>query len=250
MLSIITPCFNSEKYIEACIKNVISQNYSEVEHIIVDGASTDNTVNIIKEYAEKHPHIRWVSEKDKGQSDAMNKGIEMAKYDIISFLNVDDYYEPNVFSRVMPMFKNLPPDSFVVGNCNLWDSKGKLIGINKPDKTTLYDILIWRRFPANPSAYFYHKSIHDKIGGYKLVNKNMDLYFILETVQVANIKYIDELFGNFCIVENSKTDEALDNDTMYQEVREIMLKYKHKLTFIDRNRMRFVTLKKMLGIYK
>ncbi len=246
MLSIITPCFNSEKYIESCIQNVIEQNFNRVEHIIVDGSSTDATIEIIKSYAEKHSHIHWISEKDKGQSDAMNKGIAMAKFDVISFLNVDDYYEPNVFRRVMPMFETLPPNSFITGNCNLWDAANKHIGINKPDKTTLYDIIAFRRFPANPSAYFYHKTIHEKIGGYKIVNKNMDLHFILDMVQVANVVYVNETYGNFCIVEDSKTSEAIGDDTMYEEVREIMLSYRTKLNLIDRNRLRLLTIKKIL----
>jgi glycosyltransferase involved in cell wall biosynthesis len=96
MISIITPVYNGEEFIESCIKVVIDQACPEVEHIIVDGGSTDQTVDIIKQYAKQYPHIRWISEKDRGQSDAINKGIAMAKGEILSILNVDDYYEPNV----------------------------------------------------------------------------------------------------------------------------------------------------------
>ena len=78
-LSIITPVYNGEKFIQACVENVIEQKCPDIEHIILDGCSSDNTVNIIKSYADKYPHINWVSEKDNGQSDAMNKGIAIAK---------------------------------------------------------------------------------------------------------------------------------------------------------------------------
>ena len=100
MISVITPVYNGESFIESCIKIVIEQNCGDVEHIIVDGGSQDGTVTIIKQYAEKYPHIRWISEADQGQSDAMNKGLDMAKGNIISFLNVDDYYEPLVLNKI------------------------------------------------------------------------------------------------------------------------------------------------------
>ena len=96
MISIITPVYNGKRFIEFCIKNVIDQKCPNMEHIIVDGGSTDGTVEIIQRYAERYKHIRWVSEKDKGQSDAMNKGIRLAEGNIIGILNADDYYEPNV----------------------------------------------------------------------------------------------------------------------------------------------------------
>ena len=89
-LSIITPVFNGIRFIESCIINVIEQKCPNLEHIIVDGGSTDGTVEIITSYAERYEHIKWVSEKDHGQSDAMNKGIAKALGSILGFLNVDD----------------------------------------------------------------------------------------------------------------------------------------------------------------
>ena len=88
MLSIITPVLNGEQFIESCIKVVIDQSCPDCEHIIIDGNSKDRTVEIIKHYASKYSHIRWISENDKGQSDAMNKGIRMARGEIIGILNV------------------------------------------------------------------------------------------------------------------------------------------------------------------
>lgn len=119
MISIVTPVYNGEAFIESCIKVAIAQNCSDIEHIIVDGGSSDRTVEIIKNYARNYPHIRWISEKDKGQSDAMNKGISMAKGDILAILNVDDFYEPNVLNRIVEIFKTLPEPSLLVGNCNI-----------------------------------------------------------------------------------------------------------------------------------
>ncbi len=116
MISVITPVYNGEKFIESCIQVVIDQNCPNVEHIImdVDGGSTDRTVEIIKKYAEKYPYIRWISEKDKGQSDAMNRGIAMAKGEILAILNVDDYYEPNVLNQISKIFETLPEPSLLM----------------------------------------------------------------------------------------------------------------------------------------
>ena len=97
-ISVITPSLNSGKYIERAIQSVLEQSYANFEHIVVDGLSSDNTVEILKRY----PHIKWISEKDNGQSRAMNKGFAMATGDVIVYLNTDDYFYPEVFSTVVP----------------------------------------------------------------------------------------------------------------------------------------------------
>lgn len=124
MLTIITPCFNSERFIAHCVETLAEQIGSlPVEHLIVDGASRDRTLEILASYRERFPHLRVVSEPDKGQSDAMNKGIALATHSTISFLNVDDFYEPGTLRAVVPMLKDAPKLHFFVGNCNLRDRK-------------------------------------------------------------------------------------------------------------------------------
>src|SRR5690349_9456456 len=100
-LSIVTPVFNGGCFIESCLRNVIEQACPAIEHIVVDGGSADGTVEILSEYAARFDHIHWVSERDRGQSDALNKGIRMARGTVIGWLNVDDFYEPNVLSGVL-----------------------------------------------------------------------------------------------------------------------------------------------------
>jgi glycosyltransferase involved in cell wall biosynthesis len=208
-LSVITPVFNGIRFIEFCIQNVIDQRCREAEHLIIDGGSTDGSVEIIRKFAGMYPHIRWVSEQDKGQSDAMNKGIARAAGKILSFLNVDDYYEPGALNDVIPRFHSLPEPTLLVGNCNVWGEDGKLMSVCRPAQISLLELLranYDNAFPLNPSAYFYHKSLHDRIGLYDVdENFGMDVHFIFKAVQAAHVVYVDRLWGNYRYLENTKT---------------------------------------------
>ena len=196
MISVITPVYNGKQYIESCLINVIEQECTDMEHIIIDGGSTDGTVEIIKTYAERHAHIRWISEKDGGQSDAMNKGIRMAQGKILGFLNVDDYYELGAIKEAIHIIKYLPEPTLLVGNCNVWGDHGKFLYTNKPAYLELTQLLTADEsrfpFPVNPSAYFYHKSLHNIIGMYYTTEHYaLDLDFILRAAMHLKPIYVD-----------------------------------------------------------
>src|SRR5438309_1875932 len=101
-ISILTPSFNQGKYVEQTIVSVLEQNYPRFEHIVIDGGSTDNTVSILKRY----PHLKWVSERDRGQGDALNKGLRIASGDLVGWVNSDDFYAQGVFQRVSKLFED------------------------------------------------------------------------------------------------------------------------------------------------
>ena len=230
-LSIITPVLNGEKFIEFCMQNVIQQNCPNVEHLILDACSTDGTCSAIINYGKTYPHIRWISEKDEGQSDAMNKGIAMAKGDVVGFLNVDDFYEPNLLNRIVKLYESAPNPSLFVGNCNVIDVNGQLLSVNRPVKLKLAQLLAGpaiNPWPINPSAYFYHRSLHDKIGPYKIdEHYALDVDFLLRAVQVANVQYFDETWGNFRLIEGTKTynDQEIEkNVTRYKSILKLYKK--------------------------
>lgn len=236
MISIVTPVYNSEEFIESCIQAVIEQGCSDLEHIIVDGKSTDRTVEIIKEYSRKYSHIRWISEKDKGQSDALNKGILMSKGEIIGILNVDDYYEPGILIKVQEIFKSLPIPSLLVGNCNVRDELENLIYINKPSNVRFPDLLLGdsiNSFPHNPSAYFYHAEIHKIIGLYD-INEDyaMDFDFIIRATQVAKVKYKDEVWGNFRYIPGTKTYTDKESGQAEERVSYLLESYIKQLSLM------------------
>jgi glycosyltransferase involved in cell wall biosynthesis len=212
-LSIITPVYNGEKFISGCIESVAAQNCAGVEHVIVDGRSTDRTVQILGEKAKTHPHLRWISAPDRGQSDALNTGISMARAEYIGILNTDDFYEPGTLSHVTGIIKNLSEPRFIVGACNMLTTGDKLLYVNRPSVLKFENIMVdeelWP-FPYNPSAYFYPKAIHDIVGPYNIKEHvAMDLELILVMVQVIKPLYIDVVLGNFRLIPGTKTFNSI-----------------------------------------
>lgn len=123
-ISIITPSFNQAKYLEQTIKSVVDQDYPNIEYFIMDGGSTDGSVDIIKKYAKKYPQIiKWQSKHDNGQVDAINQGISKSTGEIVAYINSDDYYLPKSFQAVAKYFHNHPKSLWLVGNCRVSDPK-------------------------------------------------------------------------------------------------------------------------------
>lgn len=152
LLSIITVCLNSERHLERAIKSVLCQTYSNIEYIVIDGGSTDATLNIIKKY--ENSIARWASGPDKGVFDAMNKGIDMASGDILYFLNSDDYLEnSHVMERAVSFFKKRESVDFIYGNIKFYDPSLNRIWLKK------YPYFITKTYLANdtighPAAFF------------------------------------------------------------------------------------------------
>ncbi len=243
-LSVITPVYNGGKYIENCLLNVVQQECPRVEHIIIDGGSTDGSVDLVRNISSGYPHIRWISEKDRGQSDALNKGIAIARGRILGILNVDDTYEPGVLNRVLGLFEDLPEPAMLVGNCNVWDDNRTLIEINKPKRMRLQELLLGPAlypYPFNPSAYFYHGSLHDQIGKYDVSDAlTMDLDFLLRAVQKAFVQYYDETWGNFYLRSGSKTVMDMNDGLLWQRRDKKLESYRHQLPWLLRQKVSFL----------
>jgi cellulose synthase/poly-beta-1,6-N-acetylglucosamine synthase-like glycosyltransferase len=123
-ISIITPSYNQELYIEQTIQSVLSQNYPNLEYIVIDGGSTDNTLSILKKYENK---LNWISEKDSGQSNAINKGLRMASGDVVAWLNSDDYYLPGTLATVGTYFAEHSSAQWVTGDYTIVNEQGNEI---------------------------------------------------------------------------------------------------------------------------
>jgi len=122
-ISIITICFNSEKYLERTIQSVLSQSYKNIEYILVDGGSIDGTIELIRRYQKQIS--RWTSEPDQGIADAYNKGIHMSSGEIIGLINSDDWYEPTALETAVSFFQTYPDADVIHGDLQYWENGKK-----------------------------------------------------------------------------------------------------------------------------
>jgi glycosyltransferase involved in cell wall biosynthesis len=126
LVSIITPSFNQAPYLETTIRSVLEQDYPRLEYIIVDGGSTDGSLEIIQRYADRLAW--WISEPDRGQTDAINKGFRRAKGEVFAWINSDDYYLPGAISQAVASLQAHPAATLVYGDADLVDEHGQRIG--------------------------------------------------------------------------------------------------------------------------
>ncbi|MGZ4042517.1 MAG: glycosyltransferase family 2 protein [Bacteroidia bacterium] len=211
-ISIITPSFNQGQFIEQTILSVLDQNYPNLEYIIIDGGSTDNSVDIIKKY--EHRLTYWVSEKDKGQSDAINKGLAKATGEIINWLNSDDYYDPGVLKNLAALFSN---DSImcVTGQTRLVDSTNTKTRYLKTfvNKDNLVNTAC--HLHIEQPATFFRKKALDSLGPlsqelHYVMDKEWWLKYLLSD-GTKNIHETDDITINFRIHATSKTMAGTKN---------------------------------------
>ncbi len=208
-ITIITPSYNQGEYLEATIQSVISQNYPNLEYIIIDGGSRDNSVDIIKQY-EKHASY-WVSEPDRGQTDAINKGLKQSTGDIWSYLNSDDLLYPNALHRVAELFKS--GINWIAAVSEIFDHRGK-IGSVVPLKTNkkIEYLRPWNRthkyvFPCS-NVCFMSRKILETCG---LFDSNyeysMDTEYCVRAVFQGGFEpyYISDILGGWRWHSESKT---------------------------------------------
>ena len=151
LISIVTPSFNQARYLEAAIQSVLSQGYAPIEYILIDGASTDGSVDIIRKHKDRFAY--WVSEKDNGQAEAINKGLVRAKGEIVAWLNSDDYYLPNTISEVVKAFEENPDILMVYGDVLAVDEQGQTINVLKYRQLSFEDLLCFQ-IVGQPSVFF------------------------------------------------------------------------------------------------
>ncbi len=212
-ISIVTVCLNRVNTIEKTIQSVINQNYSEIEYIIIDGRSSDGTVDIIKKY-ESYLAC-WVSETDKGIYDAMNKGLAKSTGEIIAFLNSDDWYEENTLVKVNRYFEQYNP-MILAGRVNTLQ-KGKwtkYIGSLDGDKENIRMAMIYKQ-----PAMFVHRGVFDRTGGFNTCYKvAADFEWMLRVHDSGmRVMCVEDVFTNFSSTGISNTNM----DLTISEAREI-----------------------------
>jgi len=160
-VSIVTPSFNQGHFIEETIRSVLLQGYPDLEYIIIDGGSTDGSVDIIRQYAPWLTY--WVSEPDRGQSHAINKGIKRSTVDILHWMNSDDLLFPSAVTQVAETFVGNPQFRLVTGQAERIDAKGRKIG-NLENRFTSWSDFATRQCNVAQVATFFHRQLFDQLG--------------------------------------------------------------------------------------
>jgi glycosyltransferase involved in cell wall biosynthesis len=171
LVSIITPSYNQSAYLEQTILSVLDQDHSHIEYMVIDGASTDHSVEIIKKYADKLAW--WVSEKDHGQADAINKGFARASGEIIAWLNSDDYYLPGAVSAAVKVMNENPDAALVYGDMLAVDEHGRTFNTLHYKPLDLQDLLCFQII--GQPAVFMRRSALQKTNGL-----NPSFHFLLD----------------------------------------------------------------------
>jgi len=161
-ISIVTPSFNSAGTIRATLDSVAAQDYPNIEHIVVDGGSTDGTLDILKQY----PRLTWVSEKDEGHYHAMDKGTRAASGEIVAILNADDCYRPGVISEVAKAFAKHPAWEGLFGDIVFVDGAGREI-FRREEAMFDRQIIRFGHNMVNHQTLFLKKSTYLRLGGYR-----------------------------------------------------------------------------------
>lgn len=208
LVSIVTPSYNQARFLETTIRSVLEQDYPNLEYIIVDGGSTDGSREIIERYADRLAW--WVSERDQGQTDAINKGFARARGEVLAWLNSDDTYQPQAISQAVAFLQANPAVGMVYGDANLIDESGRVIGkfparqtsyrqlrrgyVHIPQQAAFFRASLWRQVgPLDPTFYFA-----------------MDYDLWVRLARLAPVQYEPRLWANFRLHDTGKSVVADD----------------------------------------
>jgi len=216
-ISIVTPCFNSGKYLEETIQSVFAQNYPNLEYLIIDGKSTDNTLDIIEKYKNKLTY--WVSEKDEGMYDAIQKGFEKSTGTILAWINADDFYHSKAFFIIAEIFSKYQQVNWLVGAATTWDENSRGINVALSRKFTKYDFLSGDFKFIQQESCFFRRSLYEKAGEY--LNKKLkyagDFELWLRFFRHDQLYVVDALIGGY----RTRTANQLSLEGMPKYLEEV-----------------------------
>lgn len=206
-ISIVTPSYNQAQFIEQTILSVINQKYPNLEYIIIDGGSTDGTVDIIRKY-EEHLYY-WVSEKDTGQANAINKGFSKCTGDIVNWINSDDRLLPDALFSLAKAAKVAPEVGAWVGCCRIVDNKGRLLELNVPRGLSINKMIKWG-FTGHfyqPACFLSRKAL-EELGPFdETLYCCFDIDLYLKLVQKYELFPVGKVWAEAIVHKEAKTQK-------------------------------------------
>jgi glycosyltransferase involved in cell wall biosynthesis len=206
LVSIVTPSFGQAKFLERTMQSVFAQTYSNLEYIVVDGGSRDHSKKIIEKYSSRLSW--WVSERDCGQTEAINKGFAHANGEILAWLNSDDTYQPNAVSEAVELLQENPKNGLVYGDANFIDENDRVVGRFPARQTDLAGLR--RGYVHIPQqASFFRADLWKKVGPLdESFFFAMDYDLWVRLAKTSQLKYIPRIWANFRLHEDAKTISA------------------------------------------
>lgn len=202
-ISVITPSYNQAEFLERTICSVLDQHYPNLEYIIVDGGSTDGSLDIIKKYADRLAY--WISEPDKGQTDAINKGLKRATGEWVAWQNSDDIYYPGALAAVAKAVETCSDMDVVVGNINMIDRYDRVLR-DVRYATPSYGGMLAEGMILTNQAAFWRRSVHSKIGWLNMgLHYGFDYEWFLRLTKACKGVHTNELWGGYRLHDATKT---------------------------------------------
>lgn len=226
-ISLVTPSFNQGHYLDQTIKSVLGQNYPQLEYLVMDGGSTDGTLNLLKNYSKQ---INWISQKDKGQSDALNQGFRKTSGEIVGFINSDDYLLPGALDKVADFFLANPQAYWVTGKCKTVDRKDREVRqVITAYKNCLLKFFRLKQtlkiinFISQP-ATFWRREVFETVGFLDpSLNYSMDYDFWLRIWQKYPLNFIDDYLACYRVHPSAKA--VLSPETQFDIEYQLAKKY-------------------------
>lgn len=224
LISVVTPSFNQAEFLEETIRSVLLQGYPNLEYYVIDGGSTDGSVEIIKRY---EPWLNyWISEKDTGQSQAINKGWRKASGEILSWLNSDDYLLPGTLLRIAEVFRSNPRAGLVHGKVRFINSSGESTGDEYGSEFNLESSLLKSQNPVAQPATFISRTALNTVGGLnENLHMSMDWDLWLRIATLFPVVYLPEFLATFRTWPGAKSSTI--RETSSPEHLEIVKKWSH-----------------------
>lgn len=221
--SIIVPVYNGEKYIQETLDSIFTQSYENYEVILMDAVSSDSTLEI----AAKYDMLKIISEKDNGQSDAINKGFKIATGDILAWQNADDTYLPNCFEEVADYFQKNPEVSLVYGYYELIDENSKWICDVKPIGWNEWLFKHGRFCPVQPTV-FWRRNVYETVGELDTsLNYCMDVDLYARISKRFKVQLLPKVLGKFRVHQESKTQNSYNKSVVRGEYLKVLSRNFH-----------------------
>ena len=203
LISVVTPSFNQAGFLEATLDSVLSQDFPQVEYLVIDGGSADGSADILRRHATRLAY--WVSEPDRGQADAINKGLRRASGEVLAYLNSDDLYLPGALSAVAAYFDEHPEVDLVYGDCQVIDPAGRLLGLLPEHEFDLRRTIERAEFIPQPAA-FWRRRLLEKVGPFdESLHFAMDYDFFIRAGQAGRVARLPRTLAAFRLHPGSKT---------------------------------------------